>query len=315
MASAWYCIIDGTEYGPLSGTDLKRMAEQGKLRITDRIKNTPTGKWVAASSVKGLVFKKAPEPSPALMEQPIPASTGKTCPSCGANLQPAAVLCIRCGFDLRTAKKLTGAKPSRRGRNMFVGGSMAAAALAGIAITLYFLVFRDSLSKDSTGTKQSAQQAQPGKKSTGTDVGPKPPPSETSPQGAKAVATLLARVGSVDDENVRNYEKMLATRNALDIFLFEGTLPMLDPEIREIRSRGAEKPAVAALIKIIQEKQNSSSKKDLIICGQALRALGQLGVAAAEALPMVKGLKAHGEMVVALRAGEAFEEVKRHIQD
>jgi uncharacterized protein DUF4339 len=116
MASTWYCTIDGTEYGPMSGADLKRMAEQGKLRITDQIKNTPTGKWLAASSVKGLVFKKAPEPSPAITERPIPRLQGETCPSCRTNLQPAAVVCIRCGFDLRTGKKLTGSMPDKNQR-------------------------------------------------------------------------------------------------------------------------------------------------------------------------------------------------------
>lgn len=107
MASAWYCMIDGTEYGPMSAADLKRLVEKGKLGITDQIKNSPTGKWVTASSVKGLVFKKEPAPSTSPAAQTIPSPAGKTCPSCKVSLKPEAVLCIQCGLDLRTGKNIT----------------------------------------------------------------------------------------------------------------------------------------------------------------------------------------------------------------
>src|SRR5262245_52825873 len=36
------------------------------------------------------------------------------CPSCGAVLPPRAVLCVNCGFNLRTGQKLEGPKKSRK---------------------------------------------------------------------------------------------------------------------------------------------------------------------------------------------------------
>ena len=33
--------------------------------------------------------------------------TSATCPSCGKALKPGAVICVQCGFDLRTGQKLT----------------------------------------------------------------------------------------------------------------------------------------------------------------------------------------------------------------
>jgi hypothetical protein len=41
----------------------------------------------------------APEPEPAAAAQ---------CPSCGAEMAATAVLCIECGFDKRTGKRLSG---------------------------------------------------------------------------------------------------------------------------------------------------------------------------------------------------------------
>jgi hypothetical protein len=45
---------------------------------------------------------------------PQPAAAASACPSCGARLSEGAVLCVSCGYDLRTGQKLqtvTGGAP------------------------------------------------------------------------------------------------------------------------------------------------------------------------------------------------------------
>src|SRR5947209_69006 len=51
----------------------------------------------------------APEPEP-------------RCPSCQAVLEPKAVLCVACGYDLRIGKKLEGPKKPSRKRSRKSGG-------------------------------------------------------------------------------------------------------------------------------------------------------------------------------------------------
>lgn len=66
---------------------------------------------------------------------PAAAPPQHTCPSCQATLKPAAVICVNCGLDLRTGKKLPGAAaPAVAGAaNSTVADVAAAAKLAGTA--------------------------------------------------------------------------------------------------------------------------------------------------------------------------------------
>ena len=44
--------------------------------------------------------------------QPPPPPADETCPSCGADLPANAVLCVNCGYNLKTGKKLAGVTPA-----------------------------------------------------------------------------------------------------------------------------------------------------------------------------------------------------------
>jgi hypothetical protein len=61
-----------------------------------------------------------PPPDPAAIQAagtvPLAAEPERRCPSCRAVLAPEAVLCVACGFDLRTGQKLKGPKKARRKR-------------------------------------------------------------------------------------------------------------------------------------------------------------------------------------------------------
>ena len=121
MSNDWYCLIDQTTYGPLAAQDLKQMSENGKLRPTDLVKKTQTGKWIHASSVKGLVFKSAapvdlplvqpvthlpavPDPEPlqaSLVESVALPPRTKNCRFCGEEIRLTATKCKHCGEWLK----------------------------------------------------------------------------------------------------------------------------------------------------------------------------------------------------------------------
>src|SRR5262245_43168852 len=63
MGSEWYCQVQGTEYGPLTPRELKRMAETGKLGPSDLVRDGPEGKWLRAGSVKGLTWRSPEVPA------------------------------------------------------------------------------------------------------------------------------------------------------------------------------------------------------------------------------------------------------------
>src|SRR5688500_1043431 len=57
---------------------------------------------------------------------PAPAPSGPACPSCGAGLPANAVLCVNCGYNLKTRKKVGGVAPAAAAT-----ASLAAPAPAG----------------------------------------------------------------------------------------------------------------------------------------------------------------------------------------
>ncbi len=64
MASEqWFCQIEGKQYGPFSGEQLKTLVSQGKLLPTHLLRQGPQGQWVQATRAKGL-FPEAPTTTP-----------------------------------------------------------------------------------------------------------------------------------------------------------------------------------------------------------------------------------------------------------
>ncbi len=54
MATEWFCIITGKQFGPLSSKQIRTMAASGRLAPDDQVRRGADGSWVAASRVKGL---------------------------------------------------------------------------------------------------------------------------------------------------------------------------------------------------------------------------------------------------------------------
>ncbi|HTM55570.1 MAG TPA: DUF4339 domain-containing protein [Pirellulales bacterium] len=72
MADQWYVQAGGKEVGPLSPSQLKSLAGQGKITPATQVRRGSDAAWVAASRVKGLF--EAP-PAAALKSQATPAAT------------------------------------------------------------------------------------------------------------------------------------------------------------------------------------------------------------------------------------------------
>lgn len=59
-----------------------------------------------ACGAKLVVPAEAPKSVAVPVAPPAPVASQSTCPGCGAALSPGAVLCVNCGFNLKTGKKL-----------------------------------------------------------------------------------------------------------------------------------------------------------------------------------------------------------------
>jgi len=161
MPNDWYCQIQGAVYGPLNSHDLKRMAEQGKLGCSDLVKKTEMGKWIPAQKIKGLTLTSVPKltAGPAGTDPP----PERKCPACKAVLTPGAVLCVRCGLDLRTGKKVQpSALPPKQPPLLGAGIVFGAIVLCGLGIAVYLFVFqvRREGKVASNKNKQSSVQSQ-----------------------------------------------------------------------------------------------------------------------------------------------------------
>ncbi|MBM4069803.1 MAG: DUF4339 domain-containing protein [Planctomycetes bacterium] len=118
MAADWYFKEMGEEVGPVSANTLRKYAQEGRIATDTYVRNGADGKWLWAERVKGLFDPSPPvakTPSKEQAKEPAPqlSPVEKACPSCQAVLPPRAVLCVRCGFDMRTSKKFTGPWPPR----------------------------------------------------------------------------------------------------------------------------------------------------------------------------------------------------------
>ena len=66
VADGWHYELDGTEYGPVSSSILKRMARTGKLTADARVRRQSDARWVAAGSIKGLFNEDESRSAPSI---------------------------------------------------------------------------------------------------------------------------------------------------------------------------------------------------------------------------------------------------------
>ncbi len=139
MAAQWWVQVNGNISGPLSSAQVREMVAAGKIRPRHLLSHDRQ-KWVHASSVKGLSFPNEsvaareglvgeelapPSETSDSLEGTVPsASTPEetrrpaakatppfSCPHCAAKLSENAVICIECGWNLRTGRSI--ASPAR----------------------------------------------------------------------------------------------------------------------------------------------------------------------------------------------------------
>lgn len=82
MSQEWYYSVDGSQQGPVSAAELKKLATDGKLKPEDLVWKDGMAEWKAASTIKGLFGGGAssggmpapkaeePKPEPARDERP-----------------------------------------------------------------------------------------------------------------------------------------------------------------------------------------------------------------------------------------------------
>jgi len=63
MAKVWHVVIGGKQYGPLSNSDLKSLADTGKLTPHDHVWKEGLPEWIPASKIKGLFPPRSATPS------------------------------------------------------------------------------------------------------------------------------------------------------------------------------------------------------------------------------------------------------------
>lgn len=72
----------------------------------------PPPVWSSADSSVGVNYELSHSSAAGLAPPAVPASNPGRCPNCGGHVKTTAVICVNCGYDLRTGKKVATAIPS-----------------------------------------------------------------------------------------------------------------------------------------------------------------------------------------------------------
>ncbi len=315
MATEWYCRIDGTDFGPFEAADLKRMTSSGRLGPTDLVRKQD-GKWVQANTVKGLSFAvpaTSPEPPPAKVDASV-----KPCPACKSSGPATRVLCIDCGYDFRTGKRRVRAGQKTGSKTMLLVAGGAGVILLVAGVIVYLVAFNRGTERTGPAVAQRPASAgrhvekvplpsNPGPDVTGKShsgdapaMPPDQPPILVPNAKSKApdsVAKLLTEVK--DASQFANREV-----DALSLLLRQGELAGV---LEGVQNDGGEGYVVPELLKLIDERQVSRNRVDLLVVNQAVFVLGELGPKAQEAVPALKGLLNHQERLVSGQASFALE--------
>ena len=281
--------------------------------------------------------------SSAALEKATPAPL-RACPACWEALQPNAVICLHCGHDLRTGKQVpqamstAPAAPARPSANvpsssglfefedavpsapsakvptssarLWIALIVVGTCLAGVAAAVALLTWGREAGNSAIAPPRSPKADGPVAKKEGPDS--KVTPDSTIDQ--PALKKLLAKVTNISPADVAQYEKFLSDPSYLNAILYQGSLPYTGDDVRDAINLGLEKLAIAALIRLIQEKKNSTDKADLLICAQSIKALGQFRSHAKEATPLLAELQNYKDNAVGSAAKLALEDIQDEIE-
>ena len=126
-----------------------------------------------------------------------------------------------------------------------------------------------------------------------------------------ALKKLLAKVIAISPDKVTRYEMFLRDPTGLNFLLYVATLDDTRVEVQDAINLGLEKPAVSALVKLIQEKKSSTHKADLLICAQSIIAVDHFGSHAKEAATLLGELQNHKDKAVGTAAKLALEDINK----
>ncbi len=115
-------------------------------------------------------------------EEPPP----NACPSCGATLDPEAVLCVQCGYDVRAKRRVTEGRPART--NPLLIGGLLLVIVSALAVV--FLRARTNDTAPALVVQQAAPPAQPASPPAAAPV--PEPPAATTPEPAPQPETPAA---------------------------------------------------------------------------------------------------------------------------
>jgi hypothetical protein len=101
----------GAIYGPVDTETLKRWIQENRVLADDYISLEDRGDWQRINSF----------PQFAYLFEAQETSAEKRCIYCGSIIPAEAVLCINCGTDLRTGKKITGAQIKKQKKKSPLG--------------------------------------------------------------------------------------------------------------------------------------------------------------------------------------------------
>ena len=99
MANWHYFNENREKIGPISGKELKQLAQQGTITPEDFVED-PNGRTGLAKDVKGLTFPKTAQPEPEelfIATPPPPVAKQFFCTNCGNAVDEQAVACMSCG--------------------------------------------------------------------------------------------------------------------------------------------------------------------------------------------------------------------------
>jgi hypothetical protein len=184
------------------------------------------GKCVACG--RTLLIPAPPEPAGGDTHRP---SAPRACPTCHKPLRPEAVLCVNCGFDLRTGKKVTPAttsasitpsEPLDRDsdeastpwlRNALIVGAICLAIVSGAALLLYWSTWAG---KPAPVAKSNPEPLVAAPLTPSTAVPSSQPPKATGDPGVPTTALVpfeqAFREGRIAWQPVKNIQ--LTTKTA-----------------------------------------------------------------------------------------------------
>lgn len=112
---------NGERHGPYKYETAKKYLAEGALKPTDSSWHEGLDGWKPLGELMGGTASAGAAAPP-------PPATGKNCPQCSAALEPNAIFCIQCGFNLQTGQGTQSIPAAAPGMGMPVAGQPAGPA-------------------------------------------------------------------------------------------------------------------------------------------------------------------------------------------